>query len=102
MHLVTYSVYQSVWGAKEKTYQQGTVQGQYTRKNDKGLTTKEQTSERCSNLALASAFFVPGTKGFCPTVVRGAGIFSPGWYYQPGLIPAGTKAFSPGLGDAPE
>ena len=49
-------------------------------------TTREQTLERCPNLALASAFFVPGTKGFfspswCPTVVSGAGIFSlsPGW-----------------------
>ena len=41
--------------------------------------------------------------GPCPTVVRGAGVFSPGWYYQPGLkvILAGTKAFSPSLGDAP-
>ena len=72
-----------------------------------GRTTREQTLERCPNLALASAFFAPGTKGSCPTVVRGAGIFSPGWYYQLGLkvtrlvIPAGTKAFSPGLGDAP-
>ena len=56
------------------------------------VTTTEQTLERCPNLALATAFFAPGTKGSptetkgpCPTVVRGAGIFSPGWYYQPGL-----------------
>ena len=36
----------------------------------KGLiTTREQTLERCPNLALASAFFAPGTKG----------PFSPGW-----------------------
>ena len=48
-------------------------------------TTKEQTLERCPNLTLASVFFASGTKGPCPTVVRGAGIFSPGWYYQPGL-----------------
>ena len=47
-------------------------------------TTREQTLERCPNLALASAFFAAGTKGPCPTVVRVAGIFSPGWYYQPG------------------
>ena len=26
-------------------------------------TTREQTLERCPNLALASAFFAPGTKG---------------------------------------
>jgi len=32
-------------------------------------TTREQTLERCPNLALASAFFAPGTKG----------PFSPGW-----------------------
>ena len=37
------------------------------------VTTREQTLERCPNLALASAFFAPGTKG----------------------------PFSPGLGDAP-
>ena len=49
------------------------------------VTVREQTLERCPNLALASTFFSPGTKGSCPTVVRGAGIFSPGWYYQPGL-----------------
>ena len=48
-------------------------------------TTREQTLERCPNLTLASAFFAPGTKGPYPMVVRGAGIFSPGWYYQPGL-----------------
>ena len=59
--------------------------------------TREQTLERCPNLALASTFFAPGTKG----------PFSPGWYYQPGLkVPAQrssaeTKAFSPGLGYAP-
>ena len=41
------------------------------------VTAREQTLERCPNLALASAFFAPGAKGFCPTVVRGAGIFSP-------------------------
>ena len=29
----------------------------------KTATTKEQTLERCPNLALASAFFAPGTKG---------------------------------------
>ena len=33
------------------------------------ITTREQTLERCPNLALASAFFAPGTKG----------PFSPGW-----------------------
>ena len=33
------------------------------------ITTREQTLERCPNLALASAFFGPGTKG----------PFSPGW-----------------------
>ena len=33
------------------------------------VTTREQTLERCPNLALASAFFSPGTKGS----------FSPGW-----------------------
>ena len=27
------------------------------------ITTREQTLERCPNLALASAFFAPGTKG---------------------------------------
>ena len=43
------------------------------------ITTREQTLERCPNLALASAFFAPGTKGSYPTVVRGAGTFSPGW-----------------------
>ena len=48
-------------------------------------TTREQTLERCPNLALALTFFAPGTKGSCPTVVRGTGIFSLGWYYQPGL-----------------
>ena len=42
------------------------------------ITTRQQTLEQCSNLALASAFFAPGTKGPCPTVVRAAGIFSPG------------------------
>ena len=42
------------------------------------LTTREQTLERCPNLALASTFFAPGTKGS----------FSPSWY-QPGLkVPA--------------
>ena len=56
------------------------------------ITTREPTLERCPNLALASAFFAPGTKGPCPTVVRGARIFSPGWYYQPGL----KVTFSPG------
>ena len=35
----------------------------------KDVTTREQTLERCPNLALASAFFAPGTKG----------PFSPGW-----------------------
>ena len=29
-------------------------------------TTREQTLERCPNLALASAFFAPGTKGYQP------------------------------------
>ena len=61
-------------------------------------TTREQTLERCPNLALASAFFAPGTKE----------AFSPGWRHQPGLKvdlysllepPTGTKSpptFSPG------
>ena len=49
------------------------------------LTTREQTLERCPNLALASVFFAPGTKGPCPTIVRGAGIFSPGLGYSPGI-----------------
>ena len=33
------------------------------------ITTREQTLERCPNLALASTFFAPGTKG----------PFSPSW-----------------------
>ena len=49
------------------------------------ITTREQILERCPNLTLASAFFALGTKGSCPTVVRGAGIFSPGLGYAPGI-----------------
>ena len=55
-------------------------------------TARQRILQRCPNLVLASTFFalrtkgpLVGTKGPCPTVVRGVGIFSPGWYYQPGL-----------------
>ena len=41
--------------------------------------TREQTLERCPNLALASTFFAPGTRE----------AFSLGWCLQPGLkVPA--------------
>jgi len=47
----------------------GEVHGVGDYSTEEADTTREQTLERCPNLALASAFFAPGTKG----------PFSPGW-----------------------
>ena len=57
------------------------------------ITTREQTLERCPKLTLASAFFAPRTKGPLPAGTKDPCPAADRW--------AGTKAFSPGLGDAP-